>query len=389
VSRRAALLLAWACPVTTILVFAGIGVLFMMGAPAPGIEAAIFTVFACVLATVGALVVARVPSNPIGWILCGVALYTSLSGLAEGYVERYLAGNGGSHGLAEAAAWFSNWAWIPIVMVPLAFLPVYFPTGRPPSPRWRIVLWCAGIGMAAFAFSQAFDAGRLADYPRIVNPYGIDHAAVEAASVGGLLVLGAVVASAASVVVRFRSAIGVERQQIKWLAYAASLASGTFLLGFLIGSLWSENVANALIIAGVAGLPLAISVAILRYRLYDIDVVINRTLVYGALTATLAGAYIGSVLLLQLVLSPGSDLAIAGSTLAVAALFRPARGRIQAVVDRRFYRRKYDAQRTLETFAGRVRDQVELDALSADLRRVIAETLQPAHVSLWLRETPR
>jgi hypothetical protein len=192
---------------------------------------------------------------------------------------------------------------------------------------------------------------------------------------------------------RMRGAHGIERLQLKWIAFAASL----FAVGFLLISITFfaglsgptiDPLRTAVLGVGFCTIPIAAGIAILRYRLYDIDVVINRTLVYGALTATLAAAYLGSVLLLQLLLRPltaDSNLAIAASTLAVAALFRPARARIQAAVDRRFFRRKYDAARTLEHFGTRLRDQVALDNLSAELRAVVAETMQPAHVSLWLK----
>jgi hypothetical protein len=207
----------------------------------------------------------------------------------------------------------------------------------------------------------------------------VSFVAVAAATLGALL----------SVVVRYHRARGIERLQLRWLAMAVCL----LLVGAVGGSAasgWLGSGAGWIgILLGLMGVAVAVAIALLRYRLYDIDVVINRTLVYGVLTATLAGTYLASVLLLQLVLSPSSDLAIAASTLAVAALFRPARARIQGAVDHRFYRRRYDAARTLEGFGARLRDEVELDALSSELRAVVGDTLQPAHVSLWLRETTR
>jgi hypothetical protein len=185
--------------------------------------------------------------------------------------------------------------------------------------------------------------------------------------------------------VRYRRSRGIERLQLRWVATAACLLLLSFIANGAL-SAWLGDAGWYFMLFGLLAIAAAVAIAMLRYRLYDIDVVINRTLVYGAVTATLAGAYVGSVLLLQLVLSPGSDLAIAGSTLAVAALFRPARGRIQGAVDRRFYRRKYDAQRTLESFAGRMRNQVALDAIAVELRTAAAETMRPTHVSLWVRE---
>ncbi len=288
-------------------------------------------------ATVGALVASRQPRNPIGWILCGLSVHAGLASLAEGYADRYVAGDGGSEGWAGTAAWFATWAWIPAVLVPAAFLPLYFPHGRLLSRRWRVLPWCAGIGLAAFLFSQAFAAGPLDDYEQIVNPYGIDRVVVDVAGIGALLVLAAVVGSVASVVVRFRRAAGMERQQIKWLAYAGCFVAVTFVAGSIIGA-WSKDVGNALVLMGLLSLPLAIGIAILRHRLYDIDLLINRTLVYGGLTVGVVAVYVVLVGGIAAAVHESADLWFALlATGFVALLVQPLRSTLQRRVNRLMY----------------------------------------------------
>jgi hypothetical protein len=335
-------------------------------------------------AFVGALVASRHPENPIGWIFCGGAVAFSLSGLGEAYAVYTLFAEPGSLlGGGKTTAWFSVWVWV-LGGVPLLILfPLLFPNGELLSRRWRIVAVAALAAIAFLVLGTMFAPGPMEDLPEIENPYGLGGVAGDVfdafQAVGWLLLILSLIASATSLVLRFRRSHGIERQQIKWVA----AASVVLVVSFLMWEVW-EGMAPL----GILTMVVAAGIAILRYRLYDIDVVINRTLVYGALTATLALAYLGGVLLLQLALRPlteSSNLAIAGSTLGVAALFRPARARIQEVVDRRFYRRKYDAQRTLEAFSTRLRDQLDLGALHSELSAVVSETLQPAHVSLWLR----
>jgi hypothetical protein len=392
-SSRTAARLAWASGVlSVVLALAGVVIYPGSSGLSTGEVAAYAVVFGGILlasATVGALIATRHPPNPIGWILCGMALLIGLSSLADAYADRFASSGAGSPRLAETAAWWGNWTWVPLILVPPTFVLLLFPDGRLPSPRWRQLLWCAAVGIAALSGTIALEPGPLDEHPSVVNPYAVGKSASEAIGfVGAPLLLASLVGAAAAVVIRFRRADPTGRQQIKWLVYAGCVAIVTLVLGVLVGAFFSEDVGNAIVLAGVLGVPLAIGIAILRYRLYDIDVVINRTLVYGSVTAVLAGAYLGLVLLFQLAFRPLTEensLAVALSTLAVAALFRPARTRVQALVDRRFYRRKYDAAQTLTSFAARLREEVDLDALRAELTGVVAETMQPAHVSLWLR----
>ena len=389
-STRNAGRLAWSLAATSVLLFAASMAFYAAGGGADSGQVLSLLIILG-FSGVGALVASRQPGNAIGWIFCGAALFgPALGNLANAYAWYWLDGNPASEGLAKAGAAYASLGWMPEVLVPITFLLLLFPDGRLLTPRWRPVAWCAAFGIAGAFVTTGLTPGPLEDFPQIQNPFGI-HSVLRDALEGlsFLLLLIGLVGAPVSLYLRLRRASGQQRAQIKWLVWAGAVAVLTFVIGVAGYDVWGEAVSNAAILLSVLGLAVATGIAILRYRLYDIDVVINRTLVYGVLTATLAGAYLGSVLLLQLVLSPSSDLAIAASTLAVAALFQPARRRIQATVDRRFYRRRYNAARTLERFGGRLRDEVDLDSLGAELRGVVAETMQPAHVSLWLRGVPR
>jgi hypothetical protein len=345
--------------------------------------------------TVGALVVARVPGNPIGGVFCLLGVMVGLGDLTYQYAD-YALFVPPSLPAGEAAAWVQNLG-LPPGFGLLAVALLLFPDGRLPSRRWRPALGLALVGVMLIVVGYAFRPGPLdPPFETVSNPLGIAGAyeLTDAASGFGWMFMGLSVAlAAAALVVRLRRSTGYERQQLKWIAFAAAV-TGVAVVADVVSffvSLEGDGVSQLRILLlgiGFFAFPLAAGMAILRYRLYDIDVVINRTLVYGALTATLAAAYLGCVLLLQLLLggiTGDSSLAVAGSTLAVAALFRPARRRIQELVDRRFYRRKYDAAQTLERFGEQLRDEVDLGALTAELRSVVTETMQPAHLSVWLR----
>jgi hypothetical protein len=345
-------------------------------------------------AVVGALLVAKRPTNIIGWIMATVALMmaTFYAGLI--YAAYVITTRGQPDALAVVAAWIGNWYWYLLLALVFIYLPLLFPDGRLPSRRWLAVAVLPGIGtlgvvlLGALADTLVLDPVVEGIHYRMENPIGIEGLGrVEDLPVFGVLtalLLVGIVGAVASVVVRFRRSRGVERQQMKWFVYAAALLLLTPVEGWL-----PEIVSNVLFGVVLIALPAAIGIAVLRYHLYDIDLVINRTLVYGPLTAMLALFYIGGVVSLQYAFraltGQGSQIAIVASTLAIAALFNPLRRRVQGFVDRRFYRRKYDAAKTLEAFSAKLRDETDLEALNNELVGVVRDTMQPAHVSLWLR----
>jgi hypothetical protein len=397
VSTRAAPLLAWSLVMlSVVLLVGGIALAQVAGSTAPGrpyydpVDAVFGLATVLTFSVVGVIIASRQPRNAIGWIFCGIGLVVSLHNLTGGYAEYRLAGGYGTGSLAETAAWFSAWSWTLWLYVPTTFLLLLFPDGRLPSPRWRPVAWCAALGVIGFV-GYALNPGPLEDFPRVVNPYGVDSPILEAVGLAGAILAGAsMLASAVSLIVRMRRAGRVERQQIKWLAYGGAVVVGAIFVGGVI-SIWSGEAGISLVIIGLLGVPIFTGVAIARYRLYDIDIVINRTLVYGSLTGALALVYFGGVTATQALFRniTGQEqlpqLVIVVSTLLIAALFTPLRRRIQSFIDRRFYRAKYDARKILEAFSVRLRDETDLEALNEDLVEVVRETMQPAHVSLWLR----
>ena len=347
----------------------------------------------------GALIASRQGRNVIGWIFCFVAVSLGIISFTSGYADYALYARDEPLPGAVLAAWVTNWLFIPAVFVSVCYLFFLFPDGRPASPRWRPVIWAATIVAAAATLATALEPGRLFSFPTVENPFGLGEPfgrlAIVTSDITDLAAMPVFLASLASIVARLRRAQDRERQQLKWITYAAALTASSFTISFLAGSLAEDwrAVSDGFFLIGVvgfAGVPAAAGIAILRHSLYDIDLIINRTLVYGALTFALAGVYVGAVVMLQWVLRSltggESQIAVVASTLAVAALFNPLRWRIQYFIDRRFYRKKYDAAKTLAAFGARLREQTDLESLNAELLAVVRETMQPARVSLWLRK---
>jgi hypothetical protein len=335
-------------------------------------------------------IVRRRPDNPIGAIFSGLVLVAGLIVLVDAYAALVGDPSAGSRPGDEVAAWVANWVWVPFMGVLLCELPLRFPEGALLSRRWRWAERLVLFQITALMVGLAFAPGKLDAYP-VENPYTIESIGglFELLGVVGLFLLVLCVAvSAVAIVLRFRRSRGRERQQLKWLSVGAIGAAVSFAVCAFLTVVFGLDPWGVGVPIAVASVVLSAGLAVLRYRLYDIDRLISRTLSWIALTVTLGLAYGGIVLAGQALFSSfagGSNLAIAGSTLVVAALFLPLRSRVQRVVDRRFYRRRYDAERTLERFGAHLREEVDLARLTGELRGVVEETIQPSHVSVWLR----
>jgi hypothetical protein len=387
----------------------------------PGPVLAVLTgVLSLAFPTVGALIASRLPTNPIGWIFCGMGVLYGAGRFTGAYADYALLENFAFPG-GESVAWFTMCIWFASLTLGV-FLILLFPDGRLPSPRWRLVAWAAIFGAALVTLGFGFMPEYLfLTHPYVQNPFGIvgvigggltTYELFGASRFLGMtLLLASSLAALISPIFRLQRTRGNERQQIKWFLFAAvpltvflglieldlliSILTHDLMLKTTVDILQSSHVLTpALIAEGLAPLfvPIFTYIAILKYRLYDIDVVINRTLVYGSLSAILVALYFGGIVVLQrlfvLLTGQQSTLAVVASTLLIAALFTPLRRRIQSFIDRRFYRRKYDTRKTLEAFSAHLRNETDLEALSDDLVGVVRETMQPAHVSLWLRPDP-
>ena len=358
---------------------------------------------------VGALIASKRPENPIGWICLIVGLFWMLFGMEEG-IGAYASARFGQVRPSLTIEALNQGIWA----LPVGLLGIYmillFPDGKLPSRRWRPLAWISGALIALICVTFPLSPGPLGEHPGYSNPLGQEWLSpfVDVWEFVVLLLPLCILASALSLIFRYRRSGGEAREQIRWLAFAACFVAATYLGGLLARFLFAPeslkagvpepswvSLIDSLSSLIYASIPTAIGFAVLRYRLYDIDIIINRALVYGSLTVTLVVVYLGGVISLQglfrAVTGQRSQLTIVAITLAIAAFFNPARRRLQAFIERRFYRRKYDARKTLETFSAKLRDETDLEALSEELAGVVGETMQPAHVSIWLRpdEAPR
>src|SRR5215217_9133226 len=422
-SARSAAWLAWSVCAFSVALTLIYALLELLTPPIPARElglgyAVFFTIGLLLYPTVGALVASRRPHNPIGWIFCGIGFLNVAQSFAVAYgdyslVVRHGVGVHAQHVPAgidfgalagvKIMAWLSSWIGSDAIgLIGVALLFLLFPNGRLLSSLWRPVMWTAvGAGAALFVV-DAFIPGPLYTFPFITNPVGIGgtvgHILGMLDTIGLVVLLIALLASAVSLILRLLRARGIERQQLKWFVYAATLTTIGSVVSYAGAYVFASDLINAIGYwegqLAFTALPVFTGIAILRYRLYDIDLIINRTLVYGSLTLMFALVYFGGVTATQALFTvlTGQEeqpqLAIVVSTLIIAALFTPLRRRIQSFIDRSFYRNKYDVAKTLEAFSTKLRDETDLNALSDDLVGVVRETMQPAHVSLWLHPNP-
>ena len=398
---RAASWLAWLASGFAI-ICACLGVLFLVlngvGIGSKEFDySAVGAVLGVAFSAVGGVIASQRPANPIGWLFLAVGLSQGFDSFDTQYGRYALVTNPGSLPGGPLMVWMASWTFVPGLGLAATLTLLLFPTGRLPSPRWRWVTWAVAAAIALMVVPPAVVLwpmkGRAlvggADPAQIAGGW-----VLSLEELGLLLIVACMIASAISLVVRFRRAGGQERQQMKWLTYAGVVFVIIFVSSLFIprplraSEMWP--VASLVLLVTVyPSIPVAVGVAIMRHRLYDIDLLINRTLVYGTLTASLVAIYFGGIVLLQRVFvvftGQQSTLAVVASTLLIAALFNPLRKRIQSFIDRSFYRRKYDARKTLEAFSTKLRDETDLEALSGDLVEVVTETMQPVYVSLWLR----
>jgi hypothetical protein len=385
-------------------------------APSPGdwftvgtVSDALYALLFLAFPLVGALVASRRPQNPIGWILLADGLLWMLLAVIESY-SRYGVDRPGSVPYPVTIGALANTLlWVPTVGLLGIYTILLFPDGKLPSRRWRPLALFSGVVIGLLGVAGMLAPGPLENQGGVRNPFGIEALPwlVGVANIITPLLPLCILAAAVSMVLRFRRSRGEVREQIKWIAFAASFVGLLYLVAMFVGVIftvalsggdgslpsppWWFDLLFSVAVLGFAGIPVAIGFAVLKYRLYDIDIIINRTLVYGSLTATLVALYFGGVAATQTILraltgqTDQPQLAVVVSTLVIAALFNPLRRRIQSFIDRRFYRSKYDARKTLEAFSARLREETNLESLNKELAGVIRETMQPAHVSLWLR----
>ena len=379
--------------VVIMLEIVGAVVLSTLTGRGPGSDATVYTAVLFVLTTgvVGTLIGLRRPGNTIGWLLRLAAFGFATGSLLVVYVEVAVA-QAGSLPVGPMAVWLGDLMFQLGFGVSATFLLLLFPTGRLPSPRWRLVGWMAAIGIALMFAAVLFGPGAFEGLP-IENPIVLEETSpiLRVFEGGFYLTLVSILASVASLIVRYRRALAEEKQQLKWVVFGVVVLAiglaGTVVWDMVNGSTeLSDDTGNLVTGLSITVVPISIGMAILRYRLYDIDRIISRTVSYGAVTALLAGTYAGLVFVLgDLLPSQGSSLTVAASTLAVAGLFNPLRRRVQAFVDRRFNRSRYDLSRTIDAFSQRLRTEVDLDQLGRDLQVVAAESMHPKSMSLWLR----
>jgi hypothetical protein len=417
-SRRAAAWLAWSLTVLSVAMFVASGVLDVLARSVRSsgglsiistISEAVNFMLLLAFPVVGALVTTRRPRNPIGWILLADGVLWMILSVTESYSVYGAARPGSVPFPVTVGALGNTWLWVPTVGLLGIYLLLLFPDGKLPSRRWLPLAVFSGVVMVSLSIAGGLAPGPLENQGGVPNPFGLEGLpwlVVATYIILPLLPL-CILASAISMVLRYRRSRGEERQQFKWIVFAATLVGVLYLIAMLSQLIfvvavseidsslppppWWLDLFFSAAVLSFAGVPVAIGFAVLKYRLYDIDIIINRTLVYGSLTATLIVIYFGGVATMQTLFRAFTgqeqqpQLAVVVSTLAIAALFNPLKRRIQSFIDRRFYRRKYDAAKTLAVFGSRLREETDLDSLSEEMLGVVRETMQPAHASLWLR----